>query len=62
MQESWLNPSYATDHLLILAIIILASLIVLPVFFGGMIYLFLGLIARFTGHRPPRDPESDEEA
>jgi CBS domain containing-hemolysin-like protein len=51
LQESWLNPDFATDQLVVVAVVILACLIVLPVVFGGLIYLTLSLIARLQHRR-----------
>ena len=66
MQESWLNPDFATDQLVIVAFVILACLIVLPVVFGGIIYLVLGLIAHVQARRRTNTkdamPEPDEKS
>jgi hypothetical protein len=64
LQVSWLNPDFATDQLALLAVIILACLIVLPVVFGGLIYLLLGLVARIQDWRrtKPDDVESGKDA
>lgn len=51
LQETWINPDFATDQLVIVAFVILACLIVLPVVFGGLIYLLLSLIARIQNRR-----------
>jgi hypothetical protein len=51
LQDSWLNPDFATDQLVVVAFVILACLIVLPVVFGGLIYLTLSLIARIQNRR-----------
>jgi hypothetical protein len=51
LQDSWLNPDFATDQLVVVAVVILACLIVLPVVFGGLIYLVLGLIVRIQTWR-----------
>lgn len=65
MQETWLNPDFATDQLVVVAVVILACLIVLSVVFGGLIYLALGLIARIQarGRTNTEDamPEPDEK-
>lgn len=58
MQDSWLNPNFATDQLVLVGLVILACLIVLPVVFGGLIYLLLELVARVQHRR--RKPEDAE--
>ena len=64
MQNTWLNPDYAGDHLVLLAAIILACLFVLPMVFGGLIYTVLGFVARLRHLRRDvqDDSVSDDEA
>lgn len=61
MQETWLNPDFATDQLVLLAVIVLACLIVLPVVFGGLIYLLLGLAARIREWRRTKPDDTMPE-
>ena len=63
MEQSWLDPDFATEQIVTLALLFLGSLIVLPVVFGAVIYSVLSLFARLTDrHRSPEDsPEADEE-
>ena len=46
MQNTWLNPDFAGDHIVLLAAVILTCLFVLPMVFGGLIYTVLGIVAR----------------
>jgi hypothetical protein len=48
LEDSWLNPDFATDQIIVLAAIILAALIFLPVVFGALIYAVLSLYLRLS--------------
>ena len=65
MDDSWLNPDFATGQVVVLAIIVLASLVILPVVFGALIYSLLSLYARLTnwqrGIRREPDVEGEDE-
>ena len=51
IDQSWLNPNVAQEQLALLAVILLACLILLPLLFGTLLYLILSLIARFRDAR-----------
>ena len=65
MEDSWLNPDFATGQVVVLATIVLASLVILPVVFAALIYGLLGLYARLThwqrGMRREPDVEGEDE-
>jgi hypothetical protein len=59
IDQSWLNPNIAEAQLVTLALVFLASLILLPVIFGLVLYLVLGLLARLTAARHHAPGEND---
>ena len=64
MEETWLNPEFATEQVVVLAAIVLASLLLLPVVFGALIYGGLSLYARLSNRvrklRNPADLSQEE--
>lgn len=46
MDETWINPDYAIQQFTLLGTVLLASLVILPVVLGTLIYGFLSLLAR----------------
>ncbi len=64
IDQSWLNPDVAQQQLALLAVILLACLILLPLIFGGLLYFVLSLIARLRdAHRVHRvEEEKVDEA
>lgn len=63
MEDTWLNPDFATDQIVTLVTILLASLILLPALFAALIYGLLSLVARLT-HKERAvsdDSEFDDE-
>lgn len=60
MEESWLNPEFATDQLITVALIILASLLILPVVFGALVYTMLTVIHRLEDFRRTRSRDHTE--
>ena len=64
MEQTWLNPEYATNQIVTLAILFIASLVILAVVFGGLIYAILSVIARFTDRRHGVEdgPEVNDES
>ena len=46
MAETWLNPNYAAQQIALMGAVFLASLVILPVILGALIYGFLSLMAR----------------
>ncbi|MAS32779.1 MAG: hypothetical protein CL610_02155 [Anaerolineaceae bacterium] len=62
MEDSWLNPDFAIDQIIILVVIFLASLAILSVVFGGLIYVALGLVVRLQDRwRRRQQPDEPEE-
>jgi hypothetical protein len=63
LEDSWLNPDFATGQVVVLATIVLASLILLPVVFGALIYGLLSLYARLANWRlgMRREPDVEQE-
>lgn len=51
IDESWLNPQIAEDQLVTLALVLLASLILLPIVFAVILYTLMGLINRIKAAR-----------
>jgi hypothetical protein len=60
VEESWLNPEFATDQLITVALIILASLLILPVVFGALVYTMLTVIHRLEDFRRTRSRDHTE--
>ncbi|HLV34521.1 MAG TPA: hypothetical protein VKY59_05385 [Spirillospora sp.] len=61
MEQTWLNPDFATEQLIAIALVILGSLIVLPVVFGALIYAILTGLSRFNEMRRTRSRDHTQQ-
>ena len=51
MEETWLNPDFATRQFIAITMIILGSLVILSLVFGALLYGILAAISRWTDWR-----------
>ena len=51
IDQTWINPNFAQTQLVTLALAFLACLIIVPLVFAVVGYLFLGLLARYSERR-----------
>jgi hypothetical protein len=62
--NSWINPQIAEDPLVTLAMVLLASLLLLPLVFAVILYYGMGLISRINAlrHRGQIKHEAADES